>query len=140
MTLYYSLSTRASLCAQKPAKKAAEKKGADKTAASSSVAAPAADLDPLAEKLRLQRLQEAADFDAARAAFGGEGKNLDDLCPATEEVRVGTNRDDVAVVVVNELTCMRAQDFTEYGDVLYYKYLRTYEARILVCHRRNLWR
>lgn len=75
-----------------PAQKSAPKKGADKKAdgksgGSSAGGPPAGDVDPLAEKLRLQRLQEAADFDAARAAFGGEAKNLDDLCPTTEDVR-----------------------------------------------------
>jgi hypothetical protein len=70
--------------------KSAPKKGADKKAdgkGSSGASGGHPDADPLAEKLRLQRLQEAADFDAARAAFGGEAKNLDDLCPTTEGVR-----------------------------------------------------
>jgi hypothetical protein len=43
--------------------------------------------DPLAEKLRQQRLQEAADLEHARAAFGDAGKNLDELLPRTEAVR-----------------------------------------------------
>lgn len=71
--------------------KSAPKKGADKKAdgkSSGGASGGHPDADPLAEKLRLQRLQEAADFDAARAAFGGEAKNLDDLCPTTEGVRV----------------------------------------------------
>ena len=43
--------------------------------------------DPLAETMRQQRLQEAADLEHARAAFGEAGKNLDDLLPRTEAVR-----------------------------------------------------
>jgi len=39
--------------------------------------------DPIAEKLRRQRLEEEADFRAARDLFGGGGKGLDDLLPKT---------------------------------------------------------
>jgi hypothetical protein len=48
--------------------------------------------DPLAEKLRQQRLQEAADLEHARAAFGDASKNLDDLLPRTEAVRAHARR------------------------------------------------
>ena len=66
-----------------PAEKSKGKAGADSGVASE----PSAPLDPVAEKLRLQRLQEASDFESARAAFGGSSKNLDELCPKTEAAR-----------------------------------------------------
>lgn len=113
--------------ARKAGGKAASGKGA---AASSSAAAEeeAGPLDPLAEKFRLQRLQEASDFEAARAAFGGAGQNLDELCPKTESVRLHPPPCFLTLPTLLFSHLFR-QDFTEYGDVLYFKYLRPFEAR-----------
>ena len=76
----------------RPQKAAAKKAAGDKKpkAAAKSAASAGDDVlaDPLAEKLRQQRLQEAADLEHARAAFGEASKNLDDLLPRTEAVRV----------------------------------------------------
>lgn len=62
---------------QQQPKKKPEKKYADKGA----VADEPLD-DPVAEKLRRQRLEEEADFRAARDLFGG-GKPLEELLPKT---------------------------------------------------------
>jgi translation initiation factor 3 subunit J len=60
-------------------------------------------VDALAEKLRQQRLQEAADLEHARAAFGEAGKNLEELAPRTEA------------------------EFAEFGELIYAKYFRGVE-------------
>jgi len=59
--------------------------------------------DPLAEKMRLQRLEEEADLKAAQEMFGGAGKNLESFIPKTEA------------------------EFVEYGELMYAKYLRSLE-------------
>ena len=75
----------------RPQKAAAKKAAGDKKPKAGAKSAAAAGdevlADPLAEKLRQQRLQEAADLEHARAAFGEASKNLDDLLPRTEAVR-----------------------------------------------------
>ena len=75
----------------RPQTAAAKKAAGDKKpkAAAKSAASAGDDVlaDPLAEKLRQQRLQEAADLEHARAAFGEASKNLDDLLPRTDAVR-----------------------------------------------------
>jgi hypothetical protein len=73
-------------------KAAAKKPVAAKSAAAVAKAASGASrddilTDPLAEKLRQQRLQEASDLEHAKAAFGEASKNVDDLLPRTEAVR-----------------------------------------------------
>lgn len=66
--------------------------------------------DPLAEKLRQQRLQEESDLASAREAFGGAGKNLDEMVPKTEA------------------------EFNEYAELLAAKYLRTFSRDKLYVH------
>jgi hypothetical protein len=78
-------------------KAAVKKPVAAKSAAAVAAAAKAAggasrdDIlsDPLAEKLRQARLQEASDLEHAKAAFGEATKNVDELLPRTEAVRAG---------------------------------------------------
>jgi hypothetical protein len=70
-------------------KTAAKKAAADKKGKAAGGAARDEGIlsDPLAEKLRQQRLQEASDLEHAKAAFGEPTKNVDELHPRTEAVR-----------------------------------------------------
>ncbi|XP_074275313.1 uncharacterized protein LOC141599247 [Silene latifolia] len=87
---------------EKPAKKAGSKENGKKEKVE--VTEAEAPLDPIAEKLRQQRLVEEADFKAAKALFAkkGDDKTLDNFIPKSEG------------------------DFSEYAELISHK-LRPYE-------------
>ncbi|KAK3278062.1 hypothetical protein CYMTET_13973 [Cymbomonas tetramitiformis] len=71
---------------EKPTKGAVSNKKASKgkAAATQEVVDETLD-DPVAEKLRQQKLVEAADFEAAQELFGGSGVDLDTFVPKNEK-------------------------------------------------------
>ncbi|KAH9604713.1 hypothetical protein KSS87_019889 [Heliosperma pusillum] len=88
---------------EKPAKKAGSKENGKKEKVEVAIEAEAP-LDPVAEKLRQQRLVEEADFKSTKALFAkkGDDKTLDNFIPKSEG------------------------DFSEYADLVAHK-LRPYE-------------
>lgn len=87
---------------EKPAKAAPSKKkdGKGKAKATQETVVDETLDDPVAEKLRQQKLVEAADFEAAQELFGDSGVDLDTFIPKTEK------------------------EFTMYAEAIAGKYLR----------------